>query len=122
MEPGLSPGLPLSGLITKGEVMAELVTLLKLMLAIIASLSSSSRCSPDTMVSSSLLDLCSASWRALVSSICFLSIIIRSPLTADPGSPPGTPELLAVLVSSVEGLAELELAFLLDLMTASLLA
>ena len=101
--------------------MAELVTLLKLMLAIIASLSSSSRCSPDTMLSSSLLDLCSASWRALVSSICFLSIIIRSPLTADPGS--GTPELLAMLVSSVAAvLAELELAFLLDLMTASLLA
>ena len=101
--------------------MAELVTLLKLMLAIIASLSSSSLCRPDTILSSSLLDLCSASWRALLSSICFLSIIIRSPLTADPGSP-GTPELLAVLVSSVEGLEELELAFLLDLMTASLLA
>ena len=113
VEPGLSPGLPCSGLMTKGEPMAELVTLERCSPAIMASLSSSSRCRPVTIDSSSRRERSSASCRALVSSSCFLSICILSPPATGAVLGPG------VLGASVTGLAELE-PFLLDLMTANL--
>ena len=113
VEPGLSPGLPCSGLMTKGEPMAELVTLERCSPAIMASLSSSSRCRPVTIDSSSRRERSSASCRALVSSSCFLSICILSPPATGAVLGPG------VLGASVAGLAELE-PFLLDLMTANL--
>ena len=61
VESGLLPGLPCSELLTKGSPMAELVTLERCSPAIMASLSSNTRCRPGTIYSSSRCDHSSAS-------------------------------------------------------------